>query len=257
MMHQLKSRNGFTLVELLVVISIIALLIAILLPTLKQARAAARQVACASNHRQNGIALIAYTQENRDFLPLPAYWASNGSVAAIRWNEPINQGLLYPYLGFNALTLFCTDMRVDGSDYSDPSRPSNPKVGADNFRIAWNNGYQPAWTTIGMMTRVEQTLPPQGRVTGVWLRPSYANPPYIASKLSFNMPPRTRQMYPMMLCNQGWQWSSPARGGHDGAGSNILYPDGRVAYLKFPFRDNSPTFDLNNIVAWQAALDLY
>jgi len=53
-------QQGFTLVELLVVISIVALLIALLLPALAQARAAAQAVACASNLRQLSFGVVEY-----------------------------------------------------------------------------------------------------------------------------------------------------------------------------------------------------
>ncbi len=65
-----RSQHGFTLVELLVVISIIALLISLLLPALASARQNAQQVVCASNMRELGQALQEYFVTDNGFFPL-------------------------------------------------------------------------------------------------------------------------------------------------------------------------------------------
>lgn len=62
-------RKGFTLVELLVVIGIIATLISVLLPALGKVRQASQRTKCASNLRQMGMAVFMYAQENRGQLP--------------------------------------------------------------------------------------------------------------------------------------------------------------------------------------------
>lgn len=65
---QRHPSRGFTLVELLVVISIIALLIALLLPALKQARETAQRMQCLSNVRSLGIATTLYAMDHHDSL---------------------------------------------------------------------------------------------------------------------------------------------------------------------------------------------
>src|SRR5688500_8192137 len=74
-----KRNHGFTLVELLVVIGIIAVLIALLLTALQNARAQAKLVQCAAQLRQVALAARGYAAENRDAIaPWPL---DNGS----RW----------------------------------------------------------------------------------------------------------------------------------------------------------------------------
>mgnify|MGYP006274853117 CR=1 FL=1 len=64
-----SNHRAFTLVELLVVVAILALLLAILLPTISGARKMAQVVVCKSNLRQITTALRFYTSENRGMLP--------------------------------------------------------------------------------------------------------------------------------------------------------------------------------------------
>ena len=63
------KKTAFTLVELLVVIAIIALLLAIVMPGLKNARLAAKQVVCTSQMKQWALACLAYTGENNNTVP--------------------------------------------------------------------------------------------------------------------------------------------------------------------------------------------
>jgi len=111
------GRRGFTLIELLVVIAIIAVLAALLLPTLGTAREQGRRIACCSNLHQLGVAFYTYIDDFDGRMPLTCLTHSVGS-GCWGWNasasvdyfmtryalgKPYLPGQLYP---FNKL-LFC------------------------------------------------------------------------------------------------------------------------------------------------------
>jgi prepilin-type N-terminal cleavage/methylation domain-containing protein len=159
-------RRGFTLVELLVVISIIALLIGLLLPTLAGARAAARQTGCLSDMRQMTLALVVYSNDYKESLPLPNWgpaaaapgWLYGPGVdTAVCTPEDRKTGSLWTYLehedvyrcpshqgpfeGTSRMTSFIMNGAVNGYGRSPvPFRVSRFDAGSV---ILWDGNEQP------------------------------------------------------------------------------------------------------------------
>jgi len=112
-MWQREKTRGFTLVELLVVIGIIAVLVAMLLPALNKARTAATTTSCQSQLRQIGFYLNIYTNDNKGWLPHPGWggwfpldgtghnmsWAERLVLGRASWQIVNNWNSHYPVTG--------------------------------------------------------------------------------------------------------------------------------------------------------------
>jgi prepilin-type N-terminal cleavage/methylation domain-containing protein/prepilin-type processing-associated H-X9-DG protein len=85
MSTQSPQRRGFTLIELLVVIAIIAILAAILFPVFAKAREKARQISCASNEKQIGLAILQYVQDSDEHFPPGLGGTTAGAALGQGW----------------------------------------------------------------------------------------------------------------------------------------------------------------------------
>ena len=157
--HVARSRPkpGFTLVELLVVIGIIAVLIAILLPSLNAAREKGRQVKCLSYLRQIGTALQMYVNANKGYLPAPAMAYARLQEDWVHWQKStptiprnLKDSALAPYLDLGSAEAPQDSVLRCPSDEGPPNRFFRAAVASE---IA-NVGYYPYSYAFNMLLQM-------------------------------------------------------------------------------------------------------
>jgi prepilin-type N-terminal cleavage/methylation domain-containing protein/prepilin-type processing-associated H-X9-DG protein len=223
----LKRQAAFTLIELLVVIAIIAILAAMLLPALANAKRKAQQTGCLSNFRQAHLALQMWVDDNNDWLP-PGEGKNSGlwHGQQITYNSSETDQLVYylaSYLGY----------------------PS-PDGTTRQAKVMICPGYQRALvgvTNLANRCAYVRTVPRNAGLTNaagdVLLDPfGYPNPKLRPNKLAAVQSVRPlSDVWLMMDADQvafstaGWKDQLPAKPVH-GSVRNYIYFDGHVSTKK-------------------------
>lgn len=252
----MKRRNtGFTLVELLVVIGIIALLISILLPSLNRARETANRVKCGNNLRQIGLALKLYANENRGAFPRAQYTAGaastptwgTGYLATDPFGTPAQTTGTTTTIQFNdvsmALYLLLRTQDITSEVFTCPS--SNAEKwdfgGASNTALNFSNWSNNTLGGLGTTVRnlsysyqnpyADTTAAQTFRLTDI-LGAEFA----IAADINPGIAPSASDNVLYVGSNSSAREMRFANSNnHDKDGQNVLYADAHVEFVQNPF----------------------
>ncbi|NOS99724.1 MAG: prepilin-type N-terminal cleavage/methylation domain-containing protein [Phycisphaerales bacterium] len=262
---RLNRTVGFTLVELLVVLAIVALLLSILLPSFAAARGQAKSAACSSNVRQLVLANTMYGNEHADrFCPGAAQFIGNAKHPGNlhRWHgtrdkpgEPFDarRGPLVRYLGRDARIRACPAFTnvARGFEYGAGGFGYNNAFIGVALKRTMPNGYAMESDVVGALSSRVRTpadtlmFADSAFVTNRLIEYSFAEPRYHAT-MGFRADPSTHFRHGGHA-NVGWCDGHVDQRSLTFTWSSGLYPDhpGRHAIGWFGATDDNRLFDLD------------